>query len=93
MQPTRSDNMKVRTLARHAVVLLGGFIAGGRFVEAAQAWREWHRWTVADPSAADLYRTTFWIAVTIAGLSLGLGALVFWMLRPSAEATPTGAAV
>jgi hypothetical protein len=74
--------MEVRTLTRYAVVLVAGFIAGGQLVGAAQAWREWHRWAISDPSAADLYRTNFWIAVTIAALSLSLGWLIFRLLRP-----------
>ena len=74
--------MNVRTLARYAVVLLAGFIAGSQLVGAVQAWRDWHRWAIADPSAADLYRTNFWIAVTIAALSLSLGGLIFRLLRP-----------
>ena len=73
--------MKVRTVARYAVVLVAGFIAGGQLVGAVQAWQEWHRWAIADPSAADLYRTNFWISVTIAALSLGLGWLIFRLLR------------
>jgi hypothetical protein len=65
-------------------VLLGGFLAGSRLVAAAQAWRDWHRWAVSDPSAADLYRTDFWVELTIALLTVAVVGLVYWLLRPRA---------
>ncbi len=70
--------MTVRILTRCGLVLFGGFIAGSRLVDAARAWREWRRWAIADPSAADLYRTDFWISVTIAVLTVSLTGLIFW---------------
>jgi hypothetical protein len=51
-------------------------------VAAAQAWRDWHRWAVSDPSAADLYRTEFWVELTIALLTVAVVGLVYWLLRP-----------
>jgi H+/Cl- antiporter ClcA len=71
-------------VVRYGVVLLAGIIAGGRAVDAVQAWREWHRWAQRDPSAADAYRT-FWMAdLAVAALSLAIAILIWWLLRPSA---------
>jgi hypothetical protein len=74
-------------LTRHALVLLGGFLAGSRLVDAAGAWREWHRWAVADPSAADLYRANFWFDVVVALLTLAAAWLVHRLLRPPDDST------
>jgi hypothetical protein len=68
---------------KYAVVLVTGFIAGSRTVEAVQSWRQWHIWSLRDPSAADAYRTTFMMNLVIAGLSLAIAALVWWLLRPA----------
>lgn len=67
---------------RYAVVLLTGFIAGGRTVDALQAWREWHRLAASDPSAAEGYRTFCLVDSAAAAVSLTLAALVWWLLRP-----------
>jgi hypothetical protein len=79
-----------RALIRYAVGLAAGVLAGGRLVEAAHAWREWHELATTDPSAADLYRTDFWVELTIATLIVGVGALAYWLLRPVAAAGETG---
>ena len=72
-------------VVRYVVVLLAGIIAGGRAVDAVQAWREWHRWAERDPSAADAYRT-FWIVdVAVGVLSLAMALLIWWLLRPPAS--------
>ena len=57
---------------------------------AAQAWRDWHRWAVSDPSAADLYRTEFWVELTIALLTVAVVGLVYWLLRPGTATRHTG---
>lgn len=75
--------MQVKTIVRYALVLLGGFLAGGRLVDAGDNWRGWHEWAVADPSAADLYRTNLWGDVTFAVLIVGVAALIYWLLRPN----------
>lgn len=79
--------MRTRSLTRRALVLLGGLLAGSRLVDAGRAGREWHRWAVADPSAADVYRTDFWMDVVLAGLAIVAAALVFRLLR-SADDSP-----
>ena len=68
-------------VVRYAVVLLAGIIAGGRAVDAVQAWREWHRWMERDPSAADAYRTFWMVDVAIAAISLAMALLIWWLLR------------
>jgi hypothetical protein len=72
-------------VVRYAVVLLAGIIAGGRAVDAVQAWREWHRWAEGDPSAADAYRTFWMVDVTVAGLSFAMALLIWRPLRPPAS--------
>jgi hypothetical protein len=61
-------------------------------VAAAQAWRDWHRWAVSDPSAADLYRTEFWVELTIALLTVAVVGLVYWLLRPGTATRHPGGA-
>jgi hypothetical protein len=68
-------------IVRYAVVLLTGFIAGGRAVDAVHAWREWHRVSASDPSAADAYRTFCMVDSAVAVVSLAIAALVWWLLR------------
>jgi hypothetical protein len=70
-------------VVRYVVVLLAGIIAGGRAVDAVQAWREWHRWAERDPSAAEAYRTFWMVDVAVAALSLAMALLIWWLLRPS----------
>lgn len=67
---------------RYGIVVIAGFLAGGRMVEALEAWRHWRETAVSDPSAADLYRTTALVDLGIAGACVGLAALVWWLLRP-----------
>lgn len=69
-------------LIRYAVVLVTGFIAGGRAVGAARSWQQWHRWAVQDPSGADAYQTFFLVDTAVALLSLAIAGLVWWLLRP-----------
>jgi hypothetical protein len=67
---------------RHLVVLVTGFIAGSRTVDAARSWIEWHRWDKQDPSGADAYRQFFMVDIAVALLSLAIAGLVWWLLRP-----------
>ena len=68
---------------RYGVVLITGFIAGSRTVEAARSWQEWHTWAAQDPSGAEAYRTFFLVDVALALLSLSIAALVWWLLKPA----------
>jgi hypothetical protein len=70
---------------RYLVVLLTGFLAGSRAVDAAQAWNEWHTQRSTDPSAADAYYTFFLVDLAAAAVSLVIAALVWWLLRPQGE--------
>jgi hypothetical protein len=74
---------------RYAVVLLTGIVAGGRAVDALEAWREWHLWAARDPSAADAYRTFWMVDVAVAATSLLVALLVWWLLRPPPAAQTT----
>jgi hypothetical protein len=69
---------------RYLIVLITGFIAGSRTVDALRSWREWHSWMVRDPSGADAYRTFFMVDVAVALVSLLIAGLVWWLLRPQA---------
>jgi hypothetical protein len=52
---------------RYLVVLVTGFIAGSRTVEAVQSWND---------------RQLFLEHTAVALLSLAIAALVWWLLRP-----------
>lgn len=70
---------------RYIVVLVTGFIAGSRTVEAAHSWQEWHSWAPRDPSSAEAYRSFFLVNLAVALLSLSIAGLVWWLLRPAAK--------
>jgi hypothetical protein len=74
---------------RYIVVLITGFIAGSRAVEAVRSWQEWHRWGIQDPSGGDAYRTFFLVNMAVAMTSLTIAILVWWLLRPKLRAGPT----
>jgi hypothetical protein len=69
---------------RYIVVLVTGFIAGSRVVDAIRSWQEWHTWAARDPSGAGAYRTFFTVNVLAAIVSLLIAGLVWWLLRPRA---------
>jgi hypothetical protein len=69
-------------LLRHLLVVIGGVVAGEQAVEAIGAWQEWHTWVHSDPSAADAYRTFFWLNSAAAVVSVTLAALLWHLLRP-----------
>jgi hypothetical protein len=63
-------------------VLVTGFLAGSRAVDAVQSWNEWQGQRATDPSAADAYYTLFLVDLAVAALSLAIAGLVWWLLRP-----------
>jgi hypothetical protein len=67
---------------RYLIVLVTGFIAGSRTVDAIRSGREWLAWAGRDPSGADAYRTFFIMNTAIALVSLVIAGLVWWLLRP-----------
>jgi hypothetical protein len=75
---------------RYLVVLVTGYIAGSRTVDAARSWQEWHIWAARDPSGAEAYRTFFLVNSAVALLSLSIAGLVWWLLKPSTRAGPRG---
>ena len=74
--------MRPREVARYGLILVAGVCAGGRVVTAVGNWRMWHELAVPDPSAADLYRTNFWIDVVVVAVFVAAAWLVNLMLRP-----------
>ena len=70
---------------RYLVVLVTGFIAGSRTVEAVRSWQEWHNWAAQDPSGAQAYRTFFQVNLAVALISLAIAGLVWWLLRPGSR--------
>jgi hypothetical protein len=73
---------------RYLIVLVAGYIAGSRTVDALRSWREWHSWAVKDPSGAEAYRTFFLVDAAVALVSLLIAGLVWWLLRPQAARSP-----
>jgi hypothetical protein len=80
----RSSPIKptLRTIARYGISLIGVIFAADRVRDAVWSWRQWRRWAVDDPSAADFFRTEFWIATAAAVTVLAFCGFVFWLLRP-----------
>ena len=78
--------MPTRTLARRALALIGGLIAGWRLVGAIANWREWRRWAATDPSAAELYQLNLWFDVATAAVAAGMAGLLWYLLRPTPRA-------
>lgn len=85
MSPGALDRARLGTVLRYGVVLIAGMLAGNRLLSAVGNWREWHRWAATDPSAADLYRTNFWFDLASVAVAIGLAALLFYLLRPTAS--------
>ena len=78
--------MRPRDVARYGLILLAGVCAGGRMVAALGNWRLRHELAVTDPSAADLYRTNFWIDVVAVAVFVAAAWLVNLVLRPQPPA-------
>ena len=70
---------------RYVIVLLTGFLAGSRTVDAVQSWKEWHTRLATDPSDAANYHSYFLVDLAVAALSLTIAGLVWWLLRPKTE--------
>jgi hypothetical protein len=69
-------------IIRYIVVLVTGFVAGSRVVDAIRSWQEWHNWSAQDRSAAEAYKTFFMVNAGAAGVSLAIAVLVWFLLRP-----------
>jgi hypothetical protein len=78
--------LRPREVARYGLILLAGVCAGGRMVAALGNWRLWHELAVPDPSAADLYRTNFWIDLVVVAVFVAAAWLVNLVLRPQPSA-------
>jgi hypothetical protein len=73
----------VKTVARYATVVLAGIVAGSNTVSAFQNWQRYRLWREDDPSGADASLTFAQLDLAVAGLSLAIAALVWWLLRPN----------
>jgi hypothetical protein len=69
---------------RYMVVLLTGFIAGSRAVDAVQTWHQWRLSAVVEGSSARTLKNYFLADAAAAAVSLLIAALVWWLLRPRA---------
>lgn len=69
-------------ILRYLVVLVTGFIAGSRTVDAVRSWQEWHSWVIRDPSGAEAYQIFFWRNAATSLASLLVAGLIWWLLRP-----------
>jgi hypothetical protein len=76
-------------VARYAVVLLGGIIAGGRTVSAVHFWQQYRSSSRQDPSAADAYLTFMEIDLVIVVLSVVAAGLVWWLTRATSGNSAT----
>lgn len=74
--------IRFRGIVRYGVVLLGGFIAGSRAITSVQSWQRYREWVNRDPSAADAYLDFAFGDAVVVMLSVSLGGLVWWLLRP-----------
>jgi hypothetical protein len=72
----------VKSVARYATVVLAGIVAGSNTVSALQSWQQYRLWRERDPSGADASLTFAQLDLAVAGLSLAIAALVWWLLRP-----------
>jgi hypothetical protein len=78
--------VQMRRIARYAVVLLAGALAGVRMVSAAQAWQQYLSWRERDPSGADAFLTFAQVDAAIVVVAISLAGLVWWLLRSPAPA-------
>jgi hypothetical protein len=78
--------MSIRAAVRYAIGLLGVVLAGNRLLSARDAWILWHSPEMQnDPSALDLYQTSFQIDLASAAVACAVAGAWFWYLgrRPN----------
>jgi hypothetical protein len=78
----------MRRTLRFGIALLAAIVAVSQAVGAFQAWRQYRQWRERDPSAADAYLTFAQVDAMLAGLSLGVALLAWWLLRPVPRKPP-----
>lgn len=72
----------LRTVARYGAVLLAGVVAGSKAVSAYVAFQQWREWRYTDPSGADAVLAFAQMDCVEAVLTLGIGWLAWFLLRP-----------
>jgi H+/gluconate symporter-like permease len=85
VETTKGNRLGKLQIIRYVVVLVTGFIAGSRCVDAVRSWREWRTVAATDLSAANPYRDFFLMSALAAAISLVIAALVWWLLRPQPQ--------
>lgn len=77
-----STTWSLRNVARYGAVLLAGIVAGSKAVSAYVAFQQYREWRFVDPSGADAMLTFAQMDSVEAVLTLGIGWLVWFLLRP-----------
>jgi hypothetical protein len=70
----------VRHVLRALLVAAALWFAWSWLVEAGRSWTYWHDWITADPSAADLARTTFWVDGAVLMTLAATVVFVWWLI-------------
>ena len=83
------DRWSLKYIVRSCVALLAGMTAGGRAVGAVQSLEQYYAMRMTDPSRAEPYLAVATYDLSIVALSVTLAGLVWWLLRPSSEVSPT----
>ena len=74
-----------RDAIRWGLLLSAIAVAGFRLPRAYRDLRNWREVRVSDPSAADLYWTTFVVDAVGIGIVLAIGVGIFYLLRRRAQ--------
>jgi hypothetical protein len=60
----------------------GLFVAAPLVLEMLRNYRKWHAALASDPSAADFWRTAFYLGVARFAAEIGLVIAIFFILKP-----------
>ena len=71
-----------RDAVRWGLLLAAVAVSGYRLPRVFRNLQEWRAALAVDPSAADLYRTTFMVEAVGVAVVVGVGVGVFYLLRP-----------
>jgi hypothetical protein len=71
-----------RDAVRWGLLLASVAVSGYRLPRAFRNFEEWRAALPVDPSAADLYRTTFLVEAVSIAVVVVVGVGVFYLLRP-----------
>jgi len=74
-----------RNAIRWGLFLAGIVVAARRVPLMVGDFREWHRSLDIDPSAADFWRTSFWINAGGAAVILAIAFGIYFLLKPRSK--------